>query len=87
MRHAPARGRLSRRAPEARSRLRLAVDSTSLPTPLCFLSFQSTRNDSSRVAFVPEIDDHEKELLCRVDNPLLEDSAIEDSFVLEVHCE
>ena len=36
---------------------------------------------------VPEIDDHGKELLCRVDNPLLDDSAIEDSFVLHVHCE
>ena len=51
------------------------------------LSFQSTRNDSSRLVFVPEIDDHEKELLCRVDNPLLDDSAIEDSFILHVHCE
>ena len=52
-----------------------------------FPFFQSPRNDSSRLALVPEIEDHGKELLCRVDNPLIEDSAIEDSIVLDVHCE
>jgi hypothetical protein len=44
-------------------------------------------NDTSRMAFVPEIGDHGHELLCRVDNPLLEKSDIEDSLRLEIHCE
>ncbi len=58
---------------------------------LYFLLFQdevkASSTNSSSLTFVPRVSDHEKELRCVVDNPILDKSEIEDSVVLQVHCE
>ena len=51
-----------------------------------FQPFSSTTN-SSTLRYGPRPADHGQRLTCRVDNPDLADSAIEDSMELEIHCE
>ena len=46
--------------------------------------FQSS--NSSVLEYVPQINDHGKELACQVDNPDLEQSVVTDSLTLEIHC-
>jgi len=40
----------------------------------------------SVLSFTPHIDDHGRVLSCRAENPDLENSAIQDSLLLKVHC-
>ena len=51
------------------------------------LQQQRPPSNFSVISYVPKISDHGKELSCRVDNPGLPNSAIEDSLKLEIHCE
>ncbi|RWS11691.1 hypothetical protein B4U79_07853, partial [Dinothrombium tinctorium] len=41
---------------------------------------------SSALSFIPSREDHGKQISCRVENPAIEDSAIEDRIQLNVHC-
>ena len=49
----------------------------------CFL-FQPV--NMSVLRFTPERTDHNKVLLCQVENPDLVNSALQDSVLLKVHC-
>ncbi len=48
------------------------------------LSLQAV--NTSVLSYTPKISDHNKVLLCRVENPDLSNSAIQDSLELQVHC-
>ena len=52
---------------------------------LCFfVLFQ--RVNSSTLTYNPTIGDHRKVLTCKAENPDLQNSAIQDSLTLQVHC-
>jgi hypothetical protein len=51
---------------------------------------QISKNENetiSTVNFTPSIDDNGKILSCRADHAILPDSALEDSWILDVYCE
>ena len=49
-----------------------------------FFFFQ--RSNSSTLSYIPTIGDHRKVLTCKAENPDLQNSAIQDSLPLQVHC-
>ena len=40
----------------------------------------------SHISFLPKASDHGRNITCRAENTILQDSAIADSFQLDVHC-
>ena len=50
------------------------------------LLFVFQRDNSSTLIYVPNIGDHRKVLTCKAENPDLQNSAIQDSLTLQVHC-
>lgn len=53
-----------------------------------FYQFSEANNQTlSVLTFMPTIDDDGKYLTCRAENPSIPDSALEDKWRLNVHCE
>ncbi|CAH2046109.1 unnamed protein product, partial [Iphiclides podalirius] len=48
-------------------------------------TFSDTNSTLSVLNFIPEAEDHEKNLICRADNPRLHNAVIEDFWKLNVH--
>jgi hypothetical protein len=54
---------------------------------LCLQHSEEGNLSVSVLSFVPGIDDDGKYLTCRAENPEINDSALEDRWRLNVHCE
>lgn len=48
---------------------------------------EDNMNDVSIMSFTPTVEDEGKYLTCRAENPSIENSALEDKWRLDVHCE
>lgn len=61
--------------------------SSALELRLVLFQFSENNETLSILSLVPSVEDDGKYLTCRAENPKIKDSAIEDKWRLNVHCE